>query len=81
MLSTWIPRLHRRSNKYAYLHRRNTIKIGLAKLLTTRFIKEVFHPEWLANPVLVKKKENNKWRMCIDYTNINKHCPKNASGS
>ena len=39
------------------------------------FIKEVFHPEWLANPVLVKKK-SGKWRMCVDYTGLNKACPK-----
>ena len=36
---------------------------------------EVFFPEWLANPVLVLKK-NNKWRVCIDYTSLNKACPK-----
>ena len=36
---------------------------------------EVFFPEWLANPVLVLKK-NKKWRMCIDYTSLNKACPK-----
>jgi hypothetical protein len=36
---------------------------------------EVFHLEWLANPVLVKKK-NGKWRMCVDYTNLNKAYPK-----
>ena len=35
---------------------------------------EVFFPEWLANPVLVLKK-NNKWRMCIDYTSLNKAYP------
>jgi hypothetical protein len=40
-----------------------------------RFIKEVFHPEWLANPVLVKMK-NGKWRMCVYYTGLNKACPK-----
>ena len=28
----------------------------IAKLLAARFIKEVYHPDWLANPVLVKKK-------------------------
>jgi hypothetical protein len=43
--------------------------------LVTRFIREVYHPEWLANPVLVKKK-NGKWRMCVDYTSLNKACPK-----
>jgi hypothetical protein len=45
------------------------------KLLVVRFIKEVFHPEWLANPVLVRKK-GGKWRMCVDYTCLNKACPK-----
>ena len=44
-------------------------------LLAAGFIKEVFHPEWLANPVLVKKK-NGKWRMCVDYTGLNKACSK-----
>jgi hypothetical protein len=47
----------------------------IMKLLSSRFIREVFHPEWLANPVLVKKK-NKKWRMCVDYTGLNKACPK-----
>jgi hypothetical protein len=45
------------------------------KLLEARFIKEVFHPMWLANPVLVKKK-NEKWRMCVGYTGLNKAYPK-----
>ncbi len=36
---------------------------------------EVFFPEWLANPVLVLKK-NKQWRMCINYTSLNKACPK-----
>jgi hypothetical protein len=45
------------------------------KLLEAGFIKEIHHPEWLANPVLFKKK-NGKWRMCVDYTSLNKACPK-----
>jgi hypothetical protein len=49
--------------------------VELRKLLEAGFIKEVFHPTWLANPVLVKKK-NGKWRMCVDYTSLNKACPK-----
>jgi hypothetical protein len=44
------------------------------------FINEVFHPEWLANHVLVKKKNNNEWRMCFDYTDLNKHCLKDPFG-
>jgi hypothetical protein len=47
----------------------------IVKLLVAGFIKEVYHPEWLANPVLVKKK-SGKWRMCVDYTSLNKACPK-----
>jgi hypothetical protein len=55
--------------------RRQAIRVELRKLLEAGFIKEVLHPTWLANPVLVKKK-NGKWRMCVDYTNLNKACPK-----
>jgi hypothetical protein len=55
--------------------RRRAIGAELRKLLEAGFIKEVFHPTWLANPVLVKQK-NGKWRMCIDYTSLNKACPK-----
>jgi hypothetical protein len=55
--------------------RRRAIGVELRKLLEAEFIKEVFHPTWLDNPVLVKKK-NGKWRMCVDYTSLNKACPK-----
>ena len=47
----------------------------IAKLLAVGFIKEVYHSDWLANPILVKKK-TEKWRMCVDYTGLNKACPK-----
>jgi hypothetical protein len=60
--------------------RRDDINKELAKLLTTDFIREVFHPEWLTNPVLVRKKNTNKWRMCVDYTDLNKHYPKDPFG-
>jgi hypothetical protein len=40
------------------------------------FIREVLHLEWLANHVLVLKKNKVDWRMCVDYTDLNKHCPK-----
>jgi hypothetical protein len=60
--------------------RRDAIKKELAKLLAAGFIKEVFHPEWLANPVLVRKKNSNEWRMCVYYTDLNKHCPKDPFG-
>jgi hypothetical protein len=47
------------------------------KHLSAGFIREVFHVEWLAKPVLVNKK-NKKWRMCVDYTSLNKACPKDS---
>jgi hypothetical protein len=37
----------------------------LSRLLAARFIKEIQHPDWIANLVLVPKK-NRKWRMCVD---------------
>ena len=45
------------------------------KLRNVGLIKEVYYPEWLANVVMVKK-TNGKWRMCVDFTNLNKACPK-----
>jgi hypothetical protein len=44
-------------------------------LLATSFIKEIQHSDWIPNLVLVSKK-NGKWRMCVDYTSLNKACPK-----
>uniref|UniRef100_A0A2N9F216 Uncharacterized protein n=1 Tax=Fagus sylvatica TaxID=28930 RepID=A0A2N9F216_FAGSY len=47
------------------------------KLLTAGFIREVYYPEWLANVVMVKK-SNGKWRMCVDFMDLNKACPKDS---
>jgi hypothetical protein len=58
-----------------YEEKRRAIGEEIHKLMASGFIKEVFHPEWLANPVLVRKK-GGKWRMCVDYTGLNKACPK-----
>jgi hypothetical protein len=59
--------------------KKEAIRAKVTWLLAAGFIKEVYHPDWLANPVLVCKK-NNEWRMCVDYTNLNKHCPKDPFG-
>ena len=59
--------------------KKEAIRVEVTRLLAAGFIKEVYHPEWLANPVLVRKK-NNEWRMCVDYTDLNKHCPKDPFG-
>ncbi|XP_074362906.1 uncharacterized protein LOC141703225 [Apium graveolens] len=47
------------------------------RLLDVGLIRESFYPEWLANPVLVKK-PNGKWRTCVDFTDLNKACPKDS---
>lgn len=54
--------------------RRLAVQKEVEKLLVAGFICPVEHPEWLANPVLVKK-SNGDWRMCIDYTDLNKAYP------
>jgi hypothetical protein len=55
--------------------KRRAIGEEIHKLMAAGFIKEVFNPEWLANPVLVRKK-GGKWWMCVDYTSLNKACSK-----
>ena len=47
------------------------------KLLNAGSIKEANYPEWLANVVLVKK-ANGEWRVCVDYTDLIKACPKDC---
>ena len=41
------------------------------------FLREVYYPNWLANVVMVKK-ANVKWRMCVDFTDLNRVCPKDS---
>ncbi|XP_072087086.1 uncharacterized protein [Arachis hypogaea] len=44
---------------------------------TAGFIKELVYSTWLSNVVLVKK-ASGKWRMCVDYSDLNKACPKDS---
>ena len=57
--------------------RQTTINDEVDKLLQAAAIREVEYPEWLANVVLVKK-TNSKWRLCINFTDINRACPKDS---
>ena len=47
----------------------------MRKLKRVGAIKDVFYPEWLANTVVVKKK-SGKWLVCVNFTDLNKACPK-----
>ena len=58
--------------------RNKAIMDEVNKLLPANFIWEVYYSDWLANIVLVKK-ENRKWRMCMDFMHLNKACLKHIS--
>ena len=53
----------------------DVVRDEVMKLKQAGAIKEVFYPEWLANTVVVEKK-NEKWRVSVDFTDLNKACPK-----
>ena len=57
--------------------KREAARAEIQKLISAGFIKKATYTTWLANVVLVKK-ANGKWRMCTDYTNLNKACPKDT---
>ena len=59
------------------LERQKAIIEEVGNLLRVGAIREVEYPEWLANVVLVKK-ANGKWRLCIDFTDVNRACPKDS---
>ena len=53
------------------------VRVEVNKLKQAGAIKETFYLEWLANTVVVKKK-NGKWRVCVVFTDLNKACPKDS---
>jgi len=57
--------------------KKQAIRDETQKLLAAGHIREIQYPEWLANIVLVKK-SSGKWRMCVDFTDLNKACPKDS---
>ncbi|KAG7567252.1 Ribonuclease H-like superfamily [Arabidopsis thaliana x Arabidopsis arenosa] len=57
--------------------RAEAVNTEVQRLLDAGLIREVKYPDWLANPVVVKKK-NGKWRVCVDFTDLNKACPKDS---
>ena len=57
--------------------RQKAINEEIGKLLQAKAIREVEYPKWLANVVLVKK-ANGKWRLCIDFIDINRAYPKDS---
>lgn len=54
-----------------------TIEAEVNKLRDTGFIDLCHYPEWLENVVMARK-PNATWRMCVDFTDLNKACPKDC---
>ena len=57
--------------------RRQIIQTKVDNLLRVGFIREVKYPKWLANLVVVPMK-GGKWRVCVDYIDLNEACPKDS---
>ena len=57
--------------------RNKAINANVADLVSAGILREVMFPTWIANHVMVKK-ANGSWRMCIDYSDLNKTCPKDC---
>ncbi|GJZ77317.1 reverse transcriptase domain-containing protein [Tanacetum coccineum] len=58
--------------------RRKVVKKEVDEWLKAGIVKRVRYPTWVANPVLVKKVDGS-WRMCIDFKDLNKACPKDLN--
>ncbi|XP_077221922.1 uncharacterized protein LOC143855727 [Tasmannia lanceolata] len=67
----------KQKRRHFAFERRQAIKEEVERLLKADFIREIRYSDWLANVVLVKK-TNGKWRTCIDFTDLNKACPKDS---
>ena len=59
------------------LVRAEVVKSEVGKLISIGFLQESLYPVWLANPVILPK-PNGSWRMCIDFTDLNKACFKDC---
>ncbi|GKD27798.1 hypothetical protein Tco_1234012, partial [Tanacetum coccineum] len=57
--------------------RNKAIQEEVAKLVEAEIMREVHYHDWLSNPVMVKKHDGS-WRMCVDFTDLNKSCPKDC---
>ena len=75
-VSPSVPPIHQKKRVFT-LERDQTIAEEVHKLQEANFIREVYYPDWLANVVMVKK-ANGKWRMCVDFTYLNKACPEDS---
>lgn len=64
------PNPHRQKRTTLNLERYEALKDKVKKLIDNCFIQELTYPNWVSNLVLIKK-HNEKWRVCIDFSNLN----------
>ncbi|WVY89245.1 hypothetical protein V8G54_034759 [Vigna mungo] len=70
-----MPGIHPEKKRRLGTEKRAAVQKEVDKLIAARFIREITYTTWLANVVMVKK-SNGQWRMCVDFTDLNKACPK-----
>ena len=75
-VSSSFPPIQQKKRVFAQ-ERDKAIAKEVRKFLKADFIREVYYLDWLANVVMVKK-DNRKWRMCVDFTDLNKACLKDS---
>ena len=75
-VSPSFPPIRQKKRVFA-LEQDQVIAEEVRKLQEASFIRDVYYPDWLVNVVMVKK-TNEKWRMCVDFTDLNKACPKDS---
>nr|GEV16382.1 hypothetical protein [Tanacetum cinerariifolium] len=57
--------------------RARDIQAKVQKLVDVGIMREVYYHDWLSNPVMVKKHDGS-WRMCVDFTDLNRACPQDC---
>nr|GEW15227.1 reverse transcriptase domain-containing protein [Tanacetum cinerariifolium] len=57
--------------------RAKAIHAEVQKLVEAGIMREIYYHDWLSNPVIVKK-HDGRWRMCVDFTDLNKACPRDC---
>ncbi|GJZ68796.1 hypothetical protein Tco_0632346 [Tanacetum coccineum] len=67
----------RQKKKGQAAERNIAINDEVSKLVAARIMREVHNHDWLSYPVMVKKNDNS-WRMCVDFKDLNKACPKDG---
>ena len=74
-VSPSFPLIWQKKRVFAQERDRAIAEVG--KLQEAGFIREVYYPDWLANVVMVRK-ANGKWKMCVNFMDLNKACPKDS---